>query len=146
MGYRALVLLLLAVTVGYLMLARNIELDPWSAEELVTSRTLPTLYGALLSLVLLALLITRHPGNLAARQIARTGWMLLMLVAFVALVPLAGIWPASAALLLGALLLLGERRPAVLLGLPSGIALVGWLLVEQLLGIYVPGAGLWSGA
>ena len=142
MGYRLLIGLLLAVTVGYLTLARQIPLDPWSAQELVNSRTLPTLFGSLLTLVLLGLMFTPPPGVVrfgTGPQGIRLVALFALLGSFIGLVQYAGIWLALAALLLAALLIMGERRVRWLLALPVGIPVGGWLLVERWLGVYVPG-------
>jgi hypothetical protein len=142
MGYRLLIGLLLAVTAGYLILARQIPLGPWSAEELVNSRTLPTLFGSLLTLVLLGLMFTQPPGVLrfgTRAQGIRFVALLALFGSFIGLLQYAGIWLALAALLLAALLIMGERRVHWLLALSAGIPLGGWLLVERWLGVYVPG-------
>ncbi len=149
MGYRLLIGLLLAVTVGYLTLARRIPLDPWSAEELVNSRTLPTLFGSLLTLVLLGLLFTQPPGALrfgSRPQGIRLFALVALLGSFIALLQYAGIWLAMTALLLAALLIMGERRLPWLVALSVGIPFGGWLLVERWLGVYVPGILFGTGA
>jgi len=141
MGYRLLILGLLAATLLYLALARQIPLDPWSAGELINSRTLPTVYGCLLALTLTGMLFITPPGA----RYPTHGWQALALTAllavFVGVVPTLGLWIATAGLLLAAMLILGERRMLPLLLLALGIPAGGWLLVEHWLGIYVPGVG-----
>ena len=141
MGYRLLILILLAATVAYLVLARQIPLDPWSAQELVNSRTLPTLYAGLMILVLLRLLFAPPPGARHPHQSAQASILVVLTGVFTAALPAFGLWVPLGALLLAALLVMGERRWAPLAGLAAGIPLVGWLVVEHWLGVYVPGMG-----
>ena len=141
MGYRLLILLLLALTLAYLVLAREIPLDPWSAQELVNSRTLPTLYAGVMGLVLLRLLFAAPPGGRDPRHAGRAMTLTGLVLGFAIALGHLGLWVPLGGLLLSALLVMGERRPALLAGLSAGIPLAGWLLVERWLGVYVPGAG-----
>jgi hypothetical protein len=139
MGYRLLMLALLAATLAYLALARQIPLDPWSAQELVNSRTLPTVYGSLLALTLVLLLLRAAPRVRFPQHTGQAAGLLAASVAFVGLLPVIGVWVALGLLLVGAFLIMGERRPGPVVALGVGIPAFGWLAVEKLLGIYVPG-------
>ena len=142
MAYRLLLSLLLVGAAAYLVVARTIALDPVSAAELVNSRTLPTLYGALLIVALLILLMSKpQPARPLMHARQATG-VLVALALFLWLVPVAGIWLAVAVLLLSTQWLLGERSAPVLGATSLGVPGLGWLLVERLLGIHVP-AGAW---
>ena len=55
MSFRLLLLTLFAIAAAYLTLVGQIELDPWSAQDTINSRTLPQIYGALLCLAVLGL-------------------------------------------------------------------------------------------
>ncbi len=142
MAYRLLLSLLLACGAGYLVVARTIALDPVSAAELVNSRTLPTVYGALLVAALLVLLMSSPQPARPLVHARQAVGVLVVLLVFLWLVPLAGIWLAVVVLLLSTQLLLGERSPRVLAATSLGVPGLGWLLVEKLLGIHVP-AGAW---
>lgn len=141
MTYRLLLLALLGFAMAYLALARRIPLDPWSAGELVTSRTLPTLYGLALALVLLALLLREPVPPARPRHPLRAAGLIAVLISAVWLVPLTGIWAAIGLMLLAALPVMGERRPLPVLAVAAAVPGAGWLLVEAVLGIHVPGPG-----
>ena len=126
------------------MAAFNIPLDPWSAAETVNARALPIVYGVGLLAVSVALLAVVPP-----RQDARRGarWTTLgahcaAIAAFGLLIPLAGLWVATAALLLAGLLIAGERRLAVLTIAPAATAATAWFLIAVVLDIYVD-PGIW---
>ena len=142
-------LALAAFAVAYLWQALSIPLDPWSAAEAVNARTLPTVYAVALLLVCAALLLRTRSVDASAEQRAPPRrWLTLAahsaaIVAFGVLVPLAGLWIALALLLLGCLLIAGERRVWVLAVAPVGTALAAWLLVAVVLDVYVaPGRWL----
>lgn len=149
-------LALAAFAVAYLWQALSIPLDPWSAAEAVNARTLPTVYAVTLLLVCMALLLRTRSHDVEASSGERSAegqasgrrWLTLAahcaaIVAFGALVPLAGLWIAVALLLLGCLLIAGERRIWVLAAAPVGTALAAWLLVAVVLDVYIaPGRWL----
>ena len=75
------------------------------------------------------------------------GWRRLaghgvVIVAFGLLIPLAGLWVSLGALLFAGLLIAGERRPLVLVFAPLGTAVLAWLLLAVVLGVYID-PGLW---
>ena len=142
----------LALAVAYGFMASRIELDAWSAAEALNARTLPFIYAVLLGLLCLPLLVrgmqaqedagSDSPGRADWRGWRTAGLIAAAVVAFGLLIPFAGLWP-SAFLLLGAsLLAAGEQRWAVLLGAPAGLAALGWLVIEKLLGVYLD-PGIW---
>jgi hypothetical protein len=139
MAYRLLLLALLAAALAYLALARGIPLDAWSAEELVNSRTLPTVYGALLAATLVILLLRAAPHVRFPRHPGQATALFAAAVAFVWLVPYLGVWLALGLLLVSAFLIMGERRPLPVASFGLGIPAFGWLTVEWMLGIHVPG-------
>ena len=142
----------LAVAIAYGLLASRIELDPWSAAETFNARTLPFLYAVLLGLLCLPLLVRGvsvqgEPGDDRERGRDWRGWrtaglIAIAVVGFGLLIPRVGLWPSTFLLLAASLLAAGERRWPVILGAPAGLALVGWLLVEELLGVYLD-PGIW---
>ena len=133
-----------AFAVAYLVAAWNITLDPWSAAETVNARALPLVYGLGLLAVSIALLAVAPPPQ-DARRGAR--WSMLgahcvAIVAFGLLIPYAGLWIATAILLLAGLLIAGERRLAVLAIAPVATAATAWFLIGVVLDIYVD-PGVW---
>lgn len=133
-----------AFAVAYLVAAWNIPLDPWSASETVNARALPVVYGVGLLAVSIALLaVAPSPPN-ARRSSRRTtlGAHCAAIAAFGLLIPYAGLWIATAALLLAGLLIAGERRLAVLTIAPVATAATAWFLIAVVLDIYVD-PGIW---
>lgn len=139
MIYRIILILLLVQSLAYILAARAIPLDPWSLDETINSRTMPTLYGSLLAIVLIGLLLKTPPDVPRPQRVAKTLGIVALLTLFAAAVPFAGLWIPLGCLLALCLAFMGERRlwlmVAVSLGLPAG----GWFLIEFLLDVYVPG-------
>ena len=67
-----------------------------------------------------------------------------VILGFAVLIPYAGLWVATAALLFGCLLVAGERRILVLTLAPAATAVAAWLLIRVALDIYVD-PGTWFG-
>ncbi|MCY3814161.1 MAG: tripartite tricarboxylate transporter TctB family protein [Gammaproteobacteria bacterium] len=137
-------LALAAFAVLYLVAAWNIPLDPWSAAETVNARALPIVYGVGLLVVSIALLAV-SPASQDTRRGARwktLGAHCVAIAAFGLLIPYAGLWIATAVLLLAALLIAGERRLAVLAIAPVATAGTAWFLIAVALDIYVD-PGVW---
>ena len=141
MSRRLVPLCLLLVAGTYLWAATRIELDPWSAEELVNARALPLACGSLLALFATGMLLRGVTPSETGRRYKPLAAMSACIVGFAALIPNAGLWPALALFLAASLALLGERRPLVLTAAPVATALAGWVLIEVALGVYIhPGA------
>ena len=137
-------LALLVVAGVYLWAAARIELDPWSADELVNARALPLFCGSLLALFAAGMLLRGVAPGDASRRYKPLATMSACIVAFAVLIPSAGLWPSLALFLCASLALLGERRPLVLVAAPVATALVGWMLIEVALGVYMHPGGWWS--
>ena len=145
-----LAFLVLAIAYGWM--SSRIQLDPWSAAEALNARTLPFIYAVLLGLLCLPLLVggmpaTRDVGADGHHRVDWRGWrtaglIAALVVGFGLLIPFAGLWPAAFLLLAASLLATGERRWPVVLGAPAGLAALGWLVIEQLLGVYLD-SGIW---
>ncbi len=136
MAQRLLLVALLALAIGYVLTALNIPMDPWTAAETVNTRTLPVIYGALLSLVCIALLPGRAAQPATAFQgarWARLGGVVALIVGFLTLIQLVPFWVALGTLLAALAFWLGERSVVRLLLLSSSVPLAGWLGIEQLL-------------
>ena len=147
MTIRILPLILIVIGIGYVWLALGIPLDPWSAEETVNSRTLPVVYGTLLAVLALPLLIRGNPLRIEGIEPARW-YRLTALCAVTVLFALAvrwvGLWAAVAALLAVSLLIMGERRPSVLILGPAATACAGWAIIELGLGVYLERGALFD--
>jgi hypothetical protein len=140
MAYRVFLIGLLIASGCYTFLARRIPMDPWTAEELVNARTLPTVYGCLLALVLLVLLLrSAVPVTpVPVGRYVRGAGMSVLIIGFIALVGTVDLWIALAGLLFAAGWWLGERRWRPLLALAVSIPLIGYLGIELGLGVYLP--------
>ena len=142
----------LALAIAYGFMASRIELDPWSAAEALNARTLPFIYAVLLALLCLPLLVRgmqvqRSADGDSADRADWRGWRTAGLIAaavvgFGLLIPFAGLWPSAFLLLAASLLAAGERRWPVVLGAPAGLSALGWLVIENLLGVYLD-PGIW---
>ena len=75
---------LLVLAIGYVWSATNIPLDPWAAEEMVNSRTLPLAYGTALALACLVALVWPGPAVPARNAVAgrRVGWLVTIMLGF----------------------------------------------------------------
>ena len=135
---------LLLVAGIYLWATVRIELDPWSADELVNARALPLFCGILLALFATVMLLRGLTPSETGRRYKPLALMSACIVAFAALIPIVGLWPALALFLVVSLALLGERRPLVLTLAPVATALAGWLLIEVALGVYIHPGAWWS--
>lgn len=140
MAYRLFLVGLLVTGLAYTVLAQQIPMDPWTAQELINARTLPGVYGALLCLTLLILLVrTRVPATaVPAGRLLRGAGVALLILAFAASVGPLNLWVALGALLPAAAWWLGERRWPALLSLAIGIPSIGFLGIELGLGVYLP--------
>lgn len=144
MGYRLLLLALIAVSVFYSIISRQIPMDPWTAAETINAQTLPTLYGVLLTLVLLVALVRRPPSadapaaGVPAGRYLRLAGVVLLVIAFIPLVGWLNLWLALGLLLLAGAWWLGERRWLPMLSLAAAIPLLGFLGIELGLGVYLP--------
>lgn len=144
MTRRLVPLCLLLVAGIYLWAATRIELDPWSAEELVNARALPLFCGSLLALCAMAMLLRGVTPSETRRRYKPLAMMSACIVGFAALIPNAGLWPALALFLAASLALLGERRLRVLVVAPAATALAAWILIEIALGVYIHPGTWWS--
>ena len=140
MGYRLLLIGLLAASVLYTFAARRIPMDAWTAEELINAQTLPTAYGVLLALTLVALLFRTPPSatGISAGRLFRIAGIAAGVLAFVVVLDWVNLWIALGGLLFAAAWWLGERRWLPMLSLALSVPLIGWLGIEVGLGVYLP--------
>ncbi len=138
MIYRSILVCLFAIGAGYVLLASQIVLDPWSEMDAINSRTLPYLYGTGLMLCAFCL-VWQQPNRVAvSRRLLPLALVCLVIITFIILLPYTGLWGALGGLLMLNMLLMGERRIAMLLSISLGVPLAGWALVEQLLEMVIP--------
>ncbi len=133
-------LLLLAFSIFYWLRIDEIRLLPFQADAAFTARTIPevlSVMGVVLSLILLL-----RPGNGAKVEAAGFLWgkaalICLLMVAYGLTVRPAGFLLSTSLFLIGGYWILGERRWLVLLGAAVPLVVLFWLLMSQVLGVYV---------
>lgn len=144
MTQRILPAVLIVVGAAYLWFALEIPLDPWSEAEAINSRTLPMAYGVILMVLCLPLLLRGVSIELNTKRLSRLGLIGAAIAGFAVLLPAIGIWPALMALLIVSLLIMGERRVWLICSAPVATGLLGWIIIEWGLGIYLEPGYLWS--
>lgn len=142
MAYRCIIGGLLVFACAYLIATTQIALDPWSEADAFNSRTLPYLYGTLLTVGLIGLLLKSYfqkttspalPTNLTALCL-----LLAAAIVFVLVLPYLGFWIALSGLLGTGIVILGERRWWAVTGVAAAMPVSGWLIIEYALGIVIP--------
>ena len=144
---RILALLLLGLVTVYGLAIDDITLDFWADDEVLNARTLPIFLSAGLGSLALILLVTGGGGRIERPQwqgLARLAAMMVLMWLFAAALEFAGFWIAGGAFLGAGLLIMGERRPLLLVGLPLGAIGIAWLLLIALLDVYLPPGVLWE--
>jgi len=142
MLYRLIIACMTVFALGYLALTAQIVLDPWSETESFTSRTMPYIYGTLLTACLLALFFrsfaVAKPASADKQGLSSLALLLMALVGFVVLLPLVGLWLGLSILLGTSILVLGERRWWAITAVSLTVPLIGWMAIEWGLGITIP--------
>ena len=138
MIYRSILASLLAIGAGYVLLASQIVLDPWSEMDAINSRTLPYLYGSGLMLCAFSL-VWQQPNKVAlSPRLLPLAVVCLVITTFIIFLPYTGLWWGLGGLLMLNMLIMGERRIPILLSISASVPFVGWALVEQLLEMVIP--------
>ncbi len=142
-------LLFVAFSLAYGWFARDIPSLPVDAVEAMSARTLPFVLAAVGTLLGVAMVLAPAPpdADLAGRS-RRWGPVLALLVSvsmYAALLPWLGFLLATSAFLVAGFVLLGERRPWLLL--LGSLPLVGllWLVLSVGLGVYLAPGRLFGG-
>ncbi len=135
-------LFFLALSLGYGALALQIELFPGSEHQLFTARTLPLGIAGAGVVVSFLMLVLPSRSAAAAAVTAGFNWakvagLCALMLFYGATITRLGFFASTSLFLIGGILLLGERRWYVALGLPLSVALAFWALLTQLLGIYL---------
>lgn len=133
-------LLLLAFIVAYGALTFSIPLLPFQADAAFTARTMPealAVLGAVLALALLFKPGRDEPASLSGFQWGRAALMCLIMVLYGLGVRPLGFLIATVLFLIGGMLVLGERRPVVLLGASVPLVVLFWALMTQVLDVFI---------
>jgi putative tricarboxylic transport membrane protein len=133
-------LLLLVFSIFYWSRIDDIRLLPFQAEAAFTGRTAPEVL-AVLGVVLSVILLLK-PGSGAkveakGYQWGKAGLICLLMVAYGLTVRPAGFLISTSLFLAGGFFVLGERRWLVLAGVSITLVVLFWLLMTQVLSVYI---------
>lgn len=148
---RWLALIFLVTAIIYGVSAFQYPLLPFERNLPVLPNTLPKGLSILAGLIALFILVAPRrdaneatagsssgpQGNEPAMQILPTAGLVLAMVLYALLLRPVGFVLATLAFIAGTAALLGERRWHILLPVAISAALIVWLLVQQVLGIYL---------
>ncbi len=142
-------LIMLVISLGYGIAALGIPVLPADALEPMSARTLPLVLSALGLLLGVALWFNGLEVErdvleriTPAAGIRAAGLLGLCAMYGLALEPL-GFVVASCGAVTAGLLLMGERRPLLLFGLPILVVGLVWLVLEGLLEVHLAWGSLW---
>ena len=141
-GNRISALLLLTLSVGYFVMSYNIELYPGSEEEWINARTFPKYIGgaAILLSILILILPSEEEDGLAKWSTydwLRPGLLCGLMVLYGLTIKSVGFLLSTTAFLIAGYLVLGERRPWVLLVASLPVAAGFEYILSGLLGITI---------
>lgn len=130
----------LCLSCAYGYFAMEIPLDYFSRQETFTARTLPYMISAA-GILVSGLLIVMPSGPTDWRILRRLQWipavaLLILMALYGAVLETLGFPLATIVFLIAAWMVMGERRPGLLLGLSIPLTLGFWFLMDQL-GIYL---------
>jgi putative tricarboxylic transport membrane protein len=139
-------LFILALSIGYCVLAFKIPLIFLSQGEALNARTMP--YALSIAGIVLSLLILILPGlekeKVVTAQAAlkgldwkRAAWLTGLMIVYSLAMPWIGFVIASIVFLAGGFLVLGERNLKVILIASIPMVLVLWFLLSKVLGMYI---------
>ena len=144
-------LFFLVISIAYGALAFDIRRMPFGAMEVFTPRTMPFGLAILGIVISTAIILKPAPGDRAAPTPwagfawRRVGLLGLDMLAYAYLITRIGFMPSTTLFLIVGYLILGERRPWVLAVASLPVAVVFWLLLDQLLDIDLgPLLGQWG--
>jgi putative tricarboxylic transport membrane protein len=133
-------LFLLAFSLAYGALTFRIPLLPFQAGAAFTAKTMPEALAVLGTLLSLALLV--KPSSHGRPEVAGFHWRraalfcLIMVVYGLTVRPL-GFLVSTSLFLMAGFMILGERRPLVILGASVPIVVLFWALMTQVLDVFV---------
>ena len=147
---RVSALFFLALSIAYGVLAQDIRLLPFAAGDVFTPRTMPTglaIVGAIIATLMLILPGRRDPdkphamtdliGTWRGFAWGRIGSLLVAMSIYAALLTRLGFIISTILFLIAGYWILGERRWSILLLASVPVVVVFWVLLTQLLGIYL---------
>lgn len=147
-------LIFLAFFTAYAVFAWQIPLLPFEEMDAVNSASIPKVYavlGLIFSLLaVLAQVIKRQYQQdggwptLERKSVGQTAILLVLMWVYTALLEPVGFLLATSAFLSTGFFIMGERRWRVLLLASVPVAVVFWLIMTKLLGIYLVPGELWS--
>ena len=133
---------LLALSLGYLFMAYQIELYPGSEEDFINAQTFPKAIG--MAAALFAFLIMVIPGKddegFAAWKMMdwlRPAALCVLMVLYGLTIKSVGFFLSTSVFLFAGYLLLGERRPLILLLASFPVAGAFQFILDGLLGIHI---------
>lgn len=137
-------LFFLAFSVAYGLLAQDIRMPPFAA-EFFTARTLPTALAGLGAVIAILMIVLPQRGPSMADTAAewrglawwKIGLLGIDMLVYGWLITRIGFITSTSLFLIAGFMILGERRPAVLLGASVPVVLAFWAILDQLLGIYL---------
>ena len=155
---RVSALFFLALSIGYGVMAQDIpELMVFGgADQVMTPKTLPTALAFLGGGIALLMLVLPAPPSrtgdyvdLGFRSWRALDWLrfaglLVAMVIYAWMLGVFGFIVATSLFLMAGYVLLGERRPAVLLGASIPVVVVFWALLTQVLGIFLTPGSFWQ--
>ncbi|MGB1025161.1 MAG: tripartite tricarboxylate transporter TctB family protein [Rhodospirillaceae bacterium] len=148
-------LAILAFAVGYGALTFNIHLLPFQANSAFTARTMPfflTLFAnlfrssassvAMAFAIGLSLAILLRPSDLSMPDVKGFQWkrgllVCIVMLAYGFLVRPLGFITATTLFLMAGYLILGERRPVILIAASLPIVVAFWALMTQVLDVFI---------
>lgn len=145
-------LVLLVIALVYGLQAMQIPVPAADAAEAMTPRTLPLGLAVSLALIGAVLLIRPAPSAIRLEDTLRTDpglWLratalLGIGLVFAALIDPLGVLVSSTLSLAAALVVMGVRRPLILILVPVGFSGMLWLLLVVVLGLWLHPGDWWT--
>ena len=122
----------------YLNETTNIPIDQWSEADLMNSRSLPYLYGALLLFCLFLSLKQKNQEAQLSFRSKKLALILISLILFLGSLPYLSFWLSLSLLLAANMFILGQRKPIAILTTAVFIPTTCWLIIEKGLQIVLP--------
>lgn len=133
-------LLLLMFSVAYGSLIYDIPLLAFQAQAAFTARTMPqalAILGTVLALVLLIKPSSDAKPEITGFMWKRAGLVCVLMVIYGLTIRSGGFLISTSVFLMGGFLILGERRPLMIVLSAVPVVVFFWVLMSQFLGVYV---------
>ncbi len=142
---------LLAIAVLYGWQAIQIPVFAADVREVMTAQTMPLVLAGALAIIGMILLFPGRPGVLLTSTLSadpRRWWqaagLLAVGIGFGFIIEPLGVLPACVLALFAGLLVLGVRRPSILVLVPLLVSGSMWVLLAGLLGLYLHPGDWWA--